>query len=59
MVAAFAAIGPLVAGLLYDLTGSYQSTWLLLMVAFAAAAGVILLARRPSPAGVDPVRPGA
>lgn len=59
VVAAFAAIGPLVAGLLYDLTGSYQSTWLLLMVAFAAAAGVILLARRPSPAGVDPVRPGA
>jgi MFS family permease len=46
-VAAFGAVGPLLAGILYDVSGGYQSTWLLLTFAFASAGGVMLLARRP------------
>ncbi len=49
VVAIFAAIGPLLAGVLYDTSGSYQSTWTVLLIAFTIAAGVVLLARRPRP----------
>jgi MFS family permease len=47
--AAFSAIGPLIVGLLYDFTGSYQVAWVMLLGAFVVAAGLILLARRPQP----------
>ncbi len=56
VVAIFAAIGPLLAGVLYDTSGSYASTWFVLMIAFAIAAGVVQLARRPTPP--RPVPPG-
>jgi cyanate permease len=46
-VAIFGATGPLLAGVLYDVSGGYQSTWLVLTFAFAAAGVVMLFARRP------------
>jgi MFS family permease len=48
-VAAFGAIGPLLAGVLYDVSGGYESTWLVLTFAFASAGAVMLFARRPRP----------
>lgn len=45
----FAAIGPFVVGLLYDLSGSYQSSFAIMVVGCVASAGLIQLARRPSP----------
>ena len=45
----FAALGPLLVGLLYDLSGSYQSSFAIMVVGCLASAGLIQLARRPSP----------
>jgi MFS family permease len=49
IAAIFAATGPLLAGILYDMSGSYHSTWLVLLLALVASASVVLLARRPQP----------
>jgi MFS family permease len=42
-----AAFGPLVMGLLYDLSGSYNSSWAFLSLGFVAAAILILQSRPP------------
>ena len=47
ITAAFSALGPLAVGLLYDGTGGYRVAWIVLLVGFLAAAGLILTARRP------------
>ena len=43
-----AALGPLVAGRVYDLAGSYQGAFVTFIVGYGVAAAAILLARRPS-----------
>jgi MFS family permease len=43
----FAAVGPFVVGLLYDLSGSYQSSFAIMLVGCLASAGLIQLARSP------------
>jgi OFA family oxalate/formate antiporter-like MFS transporter len=45
----FAAVGPFVVGLLYDMSGSYQSSFAIMVVGCVASAGLIQLARRPIP----------
>lgn len=45
----FAAMGPLVVGLLYDLSGSYQSSFAIMLVGCMASAALIQLARQPLP----------
>ena len=44
---ASSAAGPLVLGLLFDLSGSYQSAWLILAMGFLVAAGLVQFARPP------------
>jgi MFS transporter, OFA family, oxalate/formate antiporter len=43
----FAAIGPLVVGLLYDVSGSYQMSFAIMAVGCLASAALIQLARQP------------
>jgi MFS family permease len=49
-----AALGPLVIGLLFDLTGSYQSSFILMAAGSVIAAMLIQLARAPIPPGAHP-----
>jgi cyanate permease len=51
---AIGAVGPLVMGLLYDTSGSYQSSWLLLAIGFGFSAIIMQFSRRPHYPG--PVR---
>lgn len=44
---ASSASGPLVLGLLFDLSGGYDVAWLILALGFAAAAALVLFARPP------------
>ena len=58
----FSALGPLVMGLLFDLSGSYQSSWLVLMCGFSLAALLMLFVsqpRVPGPAAQGPGRNAA
>lgn len=50
IVAAFAAVGPLAVGIIYDMSGGYELAWITLAVGFLLAAGAILLTGRPRPA---------
>lgn len=43
----FAALGPLIVGLLYDLSGSYQSSFAIMLAGCALSAALIQLARPP------------
>jgi cyanate permease len=43
----FAAVGPLAVGLLYDLSGSYQSSFSIMIAGCVASAILIQLAQRP------------
>jgi len=43
----FAGVGPLAVGLLYDLSGSYQVSFAIMLVGCLASAGLIQLARQP------------
>jgi MFS family permease len=45
-----AALGPVVTGRIFDVTGSYHLAFILHVVSFAAAAVAILFLRRPQPA---------
>jgi MFS family permease len=48
------ALGPLLGGLVYDLTGSYRWAWgLNLGLLAAAAAGIVSLKRRRADASLD------
>lgn len=41
------AAGPIVLGLIFDLSGSYQAAWLILALGFFIAGGLVQLARPP------------
>jgi hypothetical protein len=43
----FAAFGPLVMGVAFDLSGSYQNAWAFLLAGFVLAAGMVLFSRPP------------
>jgi MFS family permease len=43
------AFGPLLAGLAYDLTGSYVSAFIPFTIAYLVAAGALIIARKPHP----------
>jgi MFS family permease len=48
------AIGPLAMGVIFDISGSYQKSWLLLFCLFSTAAVLVQFARRPRPAPLLP-----
>ncbi|MEX2486456.1 MAG: MFS transporter [Nitriliruptoraceae bacterium] len=49
-----AATGPIIAGILYDMLGSYTTTFVLLSVCAVAGAALFASVRRPDPATVSP-----
>jgi MFS family permease len=51
-----AAVGPVLTGRIYDVTGSYELAFVLHTVAFAVAAGAVLFLRRPAVVEVPPER---
>lgn len=54
LIIGLAALGPVAMGLLHDLSGSYQSSWLVLFCGFVAAAALIQLSRPPRYPGPRP-----
>ena len=56
MTAFINPIGPLAAGAVRDITGSYQLAFTVFAFAFVAAAGMILIARPPKPSNAAPQR---
>ncbi|HLF79496.1 MAG TPA: MFS transporter [Dehalococcoidia bacterium] len=55
----FNAAGPLIAGIVYDATGSYSAAFTLFALSFGAAAISLTIARRPHPIKADVgVKPG-
>ena len=48
------AVGPLVMGLMYDMSGSYQASWLALAIGFVFSAIIIQFSRRPKHPGLPP-----
>jgi MFS transporter, OFA family, oxalate/formate antiporter len=51
------AIGPIVGGLAYDLTGSYLAAFIPFTFAYLIAAGALMIARRPAFPGATTVAP--
>jgi MFS family permease len=45
----FNAIGPIVGGLAFDLTGNYLAAFIPFTIAYVIAAGALIIARRPTP----------
>jgi MFS family permease len=45
----FGAAGPLVASVLFDATGAYLTSWLLMIAFYAAGAAAVLISREPPP----------
>ncbi|MDY6916459.1 MAG: MFS transporter [Chloroflexota bacterium] len=47
------ALGPVIGGAIYDVSGSYSIAFIVFIAVYAVAIGAVLLARKPKPRGGD------